>query len=122
MDICLLPEAPSALNSVAEYDALADYYLDWGNYEASREEVDALLDSFWRRYSREYDDGFSRGASAQSALSREQALVVFELDVSATSTQVKQRWRRLALRWHPDRPDGDATMFAQVCEAWQRLR
>ena len=50
------------------------------------------------------------------------ALRVFELDESATPRDIRKQWRRLALKWHPDRPEGDAARFREVCEAWQSLR
>ncbi|WP_413694333.1 J domain-containing protein [Psychromonas sp. KJ10-2] len=50
------------------------------------------------------------------------ALQVFELDEQASSQQIRQQWRRLALQFHPDRPTGDKDKFRQACEAWQVLK
>jgi hypothetical protein len=115
LDIRLLNvglEAPG--NAVSQPDALRDYYLNWQNFEASSEQVDALLSSFWRDFSKQYGD--------LSGMARQEALLLFELDETATTSQIRQQWRRLAFRWHPDRPDGDEERFKTLCDAWQSLK
>ena len=47
---------------------------------------------------------------------------VFELDETATDRDIRKQWRKLALKWHPDREQGNAERFREVCEAWQTLR
>ena len=51
-----------------------------------------------------------------------QALKVFELDETATDRDIRKQWRKLALKWHPDRDQGNAERFREVCEAWQTLK
>ncbi|MDF4599355.1 DnaJ domain-containing protein, partial [Vibrio parahaemolyticus] len=36
--------------------------------------------------------------------------------------EIRRQWRKLALRWHPDRENGDAERFRVLCEAWNVLR
>jgi len=103
---------PSAV--VSQRDALGDYYLNWKNFEASSEQVDELLTSFWRNLGRQCGDF--------SGMARQRALTLFELDAAATTAQIRQQWRRLAFRWHPDRPGGDEEKFKALCDAWQSLR
>ncbi|MDP6879750.1 MAG: DNA-J related domain-containing protein, partial [Alteromonas macleodii] len=43
-------ESQDKVGAITEADALAEYYLDWGNFEkADRKSVDALLNAFWHR-------------------------------------------------------------------------
>lgn len=115
LDIRLLTREPdSAAEAITERDSLGEYYLDWGNFEASGEEVDALLGSFWREYRSLYGN--------PDGISRRQALALFDLDDAASASQIRQQWRRLAFRWHPDRPGGDEEKFKALCNAWQSLR
>uniref|UniRef100_A0A7S4Q2Y2 J domain-containing protein n=1 Tax=Alexandrium monilatum TaxID=311494 RepID=A0A7S4Q2Y2_9DINO len=39
----------------------------------------------------------------------------------STAEQVKQAYRKAALRWHPDKPGGDVERFRAVQEAWEVL-
>jgi curved DNA-binding protein CbpA len=55
-------------------------------------------------------------------MSQKQALACFELDETATPKEVRKTWRRLALKWHPDRPGGDTDKFRLYCEAWSLLK
>lgn len=114
LDIRLLDAGVSTAASVDKWDALGAYYLDWQNFEASSEQVHDLLSSFWR--------GYRRCHGGLSVVAREQALALFELDSDASPPQIRQQWRRLALRWHPDRAGGDEEKFKALCEAWQSLR
>lgn len=77
-----------------ESPAVAEFYLDWFNFsDASEASVEALLQSFWRRYVAQNSQGDSRG----------QALAVLGLDADATFEQVRSRYRRLVMEFHPDR-------------------
>lgn len=40
---------------------------------------------------------------------------------SASPPEIRSAHRREALRWHPDRPDGNAQQFSLVQEAWETL-
>lgn len=94
-----LPQAP---------DPLAEYYLDADNLtRTTREDVQELLQWFWRRY-RVYGR-------------REEALEVLGLPPGATPSETRHRFRELARRHHPDR-GGDASAFQKVAEAMEVLR
>lgn len=116
MDIQIFNIIPTNLeSSLREDDALREYYLNWINYDTCPNIIKEMLESFWNRYE------FYIGTNP-NLMQKEQALRVFELDLDATNREVRHRWRKLALKWHPDRPDGNAAQFRQVCEAWQTLR
>lgn len=96
-------------------DPLRDYYINWLNYEANEGEVKRLLNEFWTRYKR-----FVGGS--ETDMDRSHALSLFELPLDATQQEIRKRWRRLALRWHPDRDEGNTAKFQTLCEAWHVLR
>ncbi|MGO2320514.1 MAG: DNA-J related domain-containing protein [Vibrio toranzoniae] len=96
-------------------DPLRDYYVNWLNYEADEGEVKRLLNEFWTRYKK-----FVGGS--ETDMDRSNALSLFELPLDATQQDIRKRWRRLALRWHPDRDEGNTSKFQTLCEAWHVLR
>lgn len=114
MDIRLMTFSPSQHN-IASDDPLRDYYLDWSHYEADTREVKRLLEEFWTRYKQHVGVG-------DVTMSQKQALACFELDETATQKEIRQAWRKLALKWHPDRPGGDTEKFRTYCEAWSLLK
>lgn len=114
MDIRLMPYNPSQHN-VTNEDPLRDYYLDWSHYEADNREVKRLLEEFWTRYKQHVGVG-------EVTMSQKQALACFELDELATQKEIRHAWRRLALKWHPDRSGGDTEKFRVYCEAWSLLK
>ncbi|OOE47480.1 molecular chaperone DnaJ [Salinivibrio kushneri] len=99
-------------------DPLRDYYMDWNNYDASQDDVKELLSSFWKHYQRH----IGNEAPGEAMLERNKALKVLGLDENASEHEIRRQWRKMALKWHPDRPEGDATTFREMCEAWQSLR
>ena len=116
LDIQLVTHIPANLTLILERDiALRCYYLDWSQFETSTEEIDALFTSFWTQYAHVTGDSLHR-------LDKSQALKLFELNSDATNNDIRRQWRKLALKWHPDRPAGDASKFREVCEAWKILR
>jgi len=115
LDIQLITEVPSNVALILEQDeALRGYYLDWTEFETSAEEIDALFSYFWQRFD-------CNIGQPHESINREQALLTFELEHDATSQMIRHQWRKLALKWHPDRPHGDADKFRDVCEAWKIL-
>ncbi|OLQ87264.1 molecular chaperone DnaJ [Vibrio ponticus] len=104
--------------SIEEHDPLREYYTDWANYEAEQGEIRRLLDEFWSRY-RDYVGSHH---TKFGNVSRDKALRVFDLHYDATDSEIRKRWRKLALKWHPDRQNGDSEQFRLVCEAWHVLR
>ncbi|MHA2938698.1 DNA-J related domain-containing protein [Vibrio sp. RC27] len=97
-------------------DPLRSYYTDWANYETSDTEVKRLLNQFWQQY-RDYV-----GCGPALNMDRTHALNLFQLSSDASFSDIRKRWRKLALRWHPDRDDGDVEQFRLMCEAWHVLR
>ncbi|GAL26239.1 DnaJ-related protein [Vibrio variabilis] len=114
MDIRIMPYN-AAQHAIADNDPLRDYYLDWSHYEADNHEIKRLLEQFWTRY-KEYV-----GVTGVT-MSHKQALSCFGLDENASSREIRQAWRRCALKWHPDRPGGDSEKFRKYCEAWSILK
>ncbi|MFZ3509176.1 DNA-J related domain-containing protein [Vibrio harveyi] len=116
MNIVLMSAIEASRHSVDTNDPLREYYLDWKNYEANEGEVRRLLNDFWSRYQRYI------GGNVSDDLDRSKALHLFELDADATRTEIRRQWRKLALRWHPDRENGNADRFRVLCNAWNVLR
>jgi hypothetical protein len=120
MNIALFSQRTGAVNdeyTIDTHDPLRTYYTDWVNYEASEGEVKRLLNQFWQRY-RDYVGP----ANQQVDMNRQKALALFKLPIDAEYSEIRKRWRRLALRWHPDRENGDSGRFRMLCEAWNVLR
>ncbi|BCV35420.1 molecular chaperone DnaJ [Shewanella chilikensis] len=116
MNIILLRIPPANVLQLQQDDsALRDYYLDWNNYDTCVNVVREMLESFWNSY-QDYI-GVRRGRFAQR-----EALRVLELEADASDKEIRRQWRKLALKWHPDRQGGDTAKFRQICEAWQALR
>ncbi len=89
-------------------DSLREYYLDWQQLSStSAEDVQQLLRGFWNQC-------FDPGA-------RRQALQVLELEEGATQEAIRQRYRQLAARLHPDK-GGDSEAFIEVRRAYELLR
>lgn len=88
-------------------DPMARYYLDAGHLATTREQVHDLLQWFWKRY--------------RVHGRREAALAELELCPAATSGEVDRRFRRLALRHHPDH-GGELERFRRLVEAVEVLR
>lgn len=116
MSIELMAGSQSHLHDIDPNDPLRDYYTHWMNYEANEGEVKRLLNEFWSRY-RE-----SVGSTNGANMDRVKALRLFELTHDSTPIQIRKKWRRLALKWHPDREHGNAEQFRVLCEAWNVLR
>ncbi|MDG2775662.1 DNA-J related domain-containing protein [Vibrio parahaemolyticus] len=116
MDIMLMSALEASKNSVDPNDPLRQYYLDWSHYEANEDEVRRLLNEFWSRYQRFVGD------ASEHNIDKVKALKLFDLAGDASRTEIRRQWRKLALRWHPDRENGDAERFRVLCEAWNVLR
>ncbi|MGZ9899316.1 DNA-J related domain-containing protein [Shewanella gaetbuli] len=116
MEIQLFRIIPNNADILHHQDAaLREYYLDWKNYDTCVNVVREMLESFWNNY-QEYI-----GLNLQ-LMNKGHALKVFELDDTASNKDIRKQWRKLALKWHPDRDQGNAEKFKEVCEAWQTLR
>lgn len=91
LDIRLEPLAPrNTASALAQGEALRSYYLDWQVFwQTDRDEVEALLGSFWQACERDEH--------------RAEALTLFALPAGAGPDAIRRRWRELALQHHPDR-------------------
>lgn len=47
---------------------------------------------------------------------------VLGIPPNATREAAREAYRALARRWHPDREGGDAAVFAEVSEAYEKFR
>lgn len=87
---------------------LREYYLDLSQLEkATEDSVNGLLDQFWNRF--------------VAADDVSQALAVFSLDKATSYKEIKQRYRTLAMKHHPDR-GGDADKFRELNAAFGALQ
>ncbi|CZF80126.1 MULTISPECIES: DNA-J related domain-containing protein [Grimontia] len=119
MDIRLMWRGASSgfvQHEVNHSDPLRGYYMDWTNYDAQIEDVRELLGSFWKRYQQHV------GHCSETTVERRNALAALGLSENASDSEIRRQWRKMALKWHPDRPEGDAATFRTMCEAWQSLR
>ena len=116
LDIQLMDHFPDKLSIMLEQEvALRSYYLNWDYFETSTEEIDALLSQFWQTYRHDI-------CKSEKLMRRADALKVFQLDGNASEQNIRRQWRKLALKWHPDRASGNVLKFRQMCDAWQILR
>lgn len=91
----------------AQHDPLCEYYLDLQHlHKTTAQDVDDLIRQFWQRL----------GNTEQ----RQQALATLGLSEQASTQEIKQRYRRLAMRHHPDR-GGDAATLQLIHAAMKIL-
>ena len=82
--------------------ALRNFYLDWEEYQAATQEsVEDLLVDFWRRV---------QTPARLDPDSRREALAQLDLQDPVSPKAVKRRYRRLAMRHHPDRGGSEAEL------------
>ena len=46
---------------------------------------------------------------------------LLEVDKNASQDAIKKAFRKLSLKYHPDKPTGDAEKFKEINEAYQTL-
>lgn len=106
--IRLHPWQASGRSDLAAADPMRDYYLDFANMEGTgAEEVERMLGAFWARYFADERRG--------------EALAVLGLEEPVSARRIEERYRRLAMRLHPDR-GGDKGDFQALQEAMAILR
>ena len=92
--------------TITAHDPLADYYLDWGNFDTSSEDIEVLLNSFWQRVSlQDYEA---------------EDLEILALSSPVTLANIKTSYRKLSQQLHPDK-GGDSEQFIKVQQAAERL-
>ena len=90
-----------------KHDPLRDYYLDLKNFDKTdAKEVSRLMNDFWQRFVA-MDD-------------RQQALEQLGLADPVEYVDIKSRYRRLVMEYHPDR-GGDHERLQMINEAMRTL-
>ena len=96
-------------------DPMRDYYLYLtALQETTEEELDDMLRNFWKKVDTEEEKQVKRGLS-------QRALACLELNEPITFTEIKQRYRKLAMQHHPDR-GGDPSKIQEINEAMAILK
>lgn len=110
LSIVFIPWKPEIDEKLPELpDAMRSYYLDLKELDrVGKEEVKTMLDTFWQQFS-QWQEGGGEGG-------RKKALALLNLEESTTQSQIKKRYRSLALEHHPDR-GGDPEQFRNIREA-----
>ena len=93
--------------SLHSHDPLAEYYLDLDNLQTERADIEQMLDGFWQRF--------------VAAPQVRADLALLELPDNASQQQVRLQYKRLAMRYHPDR-GGDPVQFRAITQAFERLK
>lgn len=92
---------------LTDHDPLRAYYLDLKHLETTdREAVDELIGQFWVRLAADER--------------RQSALAVLGLSDPVDFATIRRRYRRLAMRHHPDR-GGDGAQFQAIRSAYATL-
>ncbi|WP_202941607.1 DNA-J related domain-containing protein [Alteromonas macleodii] len=102
--------------AITEADTLAEYYLDWGNFEkADRKSVDALLNAFWQRMASGNAHTFE-----QEDIADAHALLGLPQDEHVSLSVLKRVYKKALQLVHPDK--GGMQQEAQdVIHAYQLL-
>lgn len=109
-------ESQDKVGAIIEADALAEYYLDWGNFEkADRKSVDALLNAFWHRMASGNAHTFE-----QEDIADAHALLGLPQDEHVSLSVLKRVYKKALQLVHPDK--GGTQQEAQdVIHAYQLL-
>lgn len=106
--IRVLPYHSKVSADLAVIDEVRDYYLDWTNFEqTTADDAEELINQFWQKFLVQDD--------------RSEALKTLELADDADFDQIKQQYRQLAMKNHPDR-GGSATRLAAINRAMDTLK
>ena len=91
-----------------------DYYLNWQNFYAMREQLlDDYLQQFWQFYSKD--------SVVKYQLTASHAEKLLQLTPGFSLSQLKKAYRSQALLCHPDRAEGNSAKFIQIRQAYQLL-
>ncbi|MDT8403862.1 DNA-J related domain-containing protein [Sulfuriflexus sp.] len=105
--ICLSEWRESVQSLTAAAEPLREFYLDITQLEKfSASDVQEMLGRFWLRF--------------HNNECRREALAVLELADPVSDTDIKQRFRRLAMQHHPDR-GGDSSTLQKINAAMNIL-
>ncbi|AXQ96431.1 DNA-J related domain-containing protein [Pseudoalteromonas piscicida] len=104
-------------HQLASDDPLRSYYLDWQHYETSSEEVSALLDNFWQRFT--FSGTRQRHEINTNELNDIRRL--WQLPIDYDRKMLSQCWRKQALTHHPDK-SGDEETFKRLMNEYEMLK
>lgn len=76
--------------------------------------------AFFERFAKTLEDEPSPDKPSLASSSDEDHRL-FDLPADATVEQIRQRYRELALAFHPDRREGDTELMQEINLAYQRL-
>lgn len=109
-------ESQGKVGAITEADALAEYYLDWGNFEkADRKSVDALLNAFWHRMASGNAHTFE-----QEDIADAHVVLGLPQDEHVSLSVLKRVYKKALQLVHPDK--GGTQQEAQdVIHAYQLL-
>ena len=103
-------------SGVISQDKLRAYYLDWTNLsDTDQLQAEALLDSFWLAFA-----GMPNQVQDNN-MPLQQALDIFNLTTPYSSQQLKQQYRKLLHKHHPDK-GGNNAQTIQLHNAYERLK
>lgn len=94
--------------ALAKEDKLRAYYLDWQNFSIDKQDVERLIESFWKLMS---------GVNMQVQLEPERVSLAYqclELPAESNFVVVKRQYHKLLHQYHPDK--GGETAKAQEIE------
>ena len=93
---------------LSTYDELREYYLNLDHlHKTSKQDVEEMLSQFWVKFSTQDE--------------KKKALDTLEISDQATFQDIKDRYRQLAMKEHPDR-GGCPVKFNEVKEAFEILK
>ncbi|WP_105166520.1 DNA-J related domain-containing protein [Pseudoalteromonas sp. T1lg23B] len=103
-------------NTPQSRDPLRDYYLDWQNYEATKEEVIALLDTFWQSFGTTHLPKHTPTTVIKDICKH------WQLPYPYQKQQLKRVWRQQAVVQHPDKQEGCTQRFKQLKAEYDLLK
>ncbi|NOU52971.1 molecular chaperone DnaJ [Pseudoalteromonas sp. JBTF-M23] len=103
-------------NTLADKEALRDYYLDWRNYETSEQEIIELLDDFWQQLGK-----YKVMKNASNERIKDLCLR-WALPYPYDHQNLKKCWRQYAVAHHPDKESGSTERFKQLKDEYELLK
>ncbi len=95
-------------DTVEEVTPNIDFFFDHGNfYNVSEGEVNTMIEGFWKKYN--------------ALMTASPALAALGLSEGASWEEIKQRYRDLASKHHPDK-GGDPLLFIEIRRAYESLK
>lgn len=101
---------------ITEPDKLAEYYLDWSNFEKTdRDSVETLLNGFWQRMA-----GLRTANYQQSDIDNAHDLLGVNEADGVSRMSLKRAYKKTLQRVHPDK-GGNGQQAQKVIQAYQML-